>query len=204
VTTIVVLPGQVRKFNVCVQGQPGTQGSMDAIPYHKADGKLGVRVQHRKTTKRKLDNWRSDVKAAVERVLAIPGYEWPGPMEGPLQLVVTFTVPAVKQPRRVRWGSGLVEYVPWPFTRPDLDKYLRAVCDALTAAGVWLDDAQVVDARVTKVYPDTPITGAMATPGATIGVYQIATVRLPQDAVPQPPTPPTAGEPARPPAGALF
>jgi Holliday junction resolvase RusA-like endonuclease len=39
-----------------------------------------------------------------------------------------------------------------PITKPDLDKTSRAVLDALTAANVWDDDAQVVDLRASKHY----------------------------------------------------
>lgn len=34
----------------------------------------------------------------------------------------------------------------------DLDKLVRAVCDALTDAGVWVDDTQLVDLRARKFY----------------------------------------------------
>lgn len=65
------------------------------------------------------------------------------PAEGPLSLGVTFYLPRPKSaPRRV------VE----PATRPDLDKLLRALCDALTAAGVWRDDAQLVHVVARKVF----------------------------------------------------
>lgn len=39
------------------------------------------------------------------------------------------------------------------FTRtPDLDKVVRAVLDAITNAGLWDDDAQVIHLEATKVY----------------------------------------------------
>jgi crossover junction endodeoxyribonuclease RusA len=40
----------------------------------------------------------------------------------------------------------------WPVKRPDLDKLTRAVLDALTAAGVWLDDSQVTALSAQKVW----------------------------------------------------
>lgn len=42
----------------------------------------------------------------------------------------------------------------WPTTRSsgDIDKLQRAVFDALTDAGVWRDDSQVVDVRARKVH----------------------------------------------------
>lgn len=44
-----------------------------------------------------------------------------------------------------------------PAVKPDLDKLLRAVLDALSEAGVWRDDAQVVSlGEVGKRYSDKP------------------------------------------------
>lgn len=34
--------------------------------------------------------------------------------------------------------------------KPDVDNYAKAIMDALTAAGAWGDDAQVIDLRVVK------------------------------------------------------
>jgi hypothetical protein len=40
-----------------------------------------------------------------------------------------------------------------PDKKPDLDKLARALLDALTMGGAVIDDAQVVDLAVSKVYP---------------------------------------------------
>jgi Holliday junction resolvase RusA-like endonuclease len=42
---------------------------------------------------------------------------------------------------------------------PDIDKLTRAILDALTDAGVWKDDAQVVKVVATKMYADPRLTG---------------------------------------------
>lgn len=39
-----------------------------------------------------------------------------------------------------------------PTVPPDLDKLCRAVMDALTDAGLWHDDSQVIDLGATKIY----------------------------------------------------
>jgi Holliday junction resolvase RusA-like endonuclease len=53
---------------------------------------------------------------------------------------------------------------PRPDVKPDLDKLMRGVLDALSEAGVWRDDAQVVDfGEVSKRY---------GRPGATIHVHE--------------------------------
>lgn len=53
-----------------------------------------------------------------------------------------------------------------PKVKPDLDKLVRAVLDALTDAGVWFDDAQVVGISATKAYCDD------LPPGVSIELWQ--------------------------------
>jgi len=171
-----------RRINILVSGLPAAQGSKDAIPFRKADGSLGVRVKDRETVAEKISNWRTDVITAARQVIAIhrdAGW-WPGPLDGPLNAVIMFTVPLVKLPRRVRVDGELREAIHRPYRRPDLDKMLRATFDALTAAGVWLDDAQVVRLTAGKGYPNTS-SHTLPEPGARIGLYQMATYRPPPD-----------------------
>jgi Holliday junction resolvase RusA-like endonuclease len=82
--------------------------------------------------------WR---QAIVDAALAqLDGHP---PIEDPVRLTVRFYLPRPKSaPRRVVWPAKL----------PDLDKLVRAVCDALTAAGVWRDDAQVVSLTASKAF----------------------------------------------------
>ena len=44
----------------------------------------------------------------------------------------------------------------FPITKPDIDKLLRAVCDGITDAGVWKDDAQVIRVVMEEVYGRAP------------------------------------------------
>jgi len=100
-----------------------------------------------------------------------------GPLLGPVELTVRFYLPRPKSaPKRVLVPAKL----------PDLDKLVRAVCDALTAAGVWRDDAQVVQVLASKAFA-----GGVADPDpngvprATIEVYErwrSYLRRLPQEA----------------------
>ena len=64
-------------------------------------------------------------------------------VEGPVGVRLEFVLPAPK--RKVRAH---------PITKPDIDKLTRAALDALTAARVYVDDAQVIDLHVTKSYGD--------------------------------------------------
>lgn len=52
-----------------------------------------------------------------------------------------------------------------PTKIPDVDKLLRAILDALTTAGAWRDDSQVVDVRGRKRYA-----GGIADPVGTGGL----------------------------------
>lgn len=103
--------------------------------------------------------WRDDVKAAAEKAIGLTGHK---AIDGPVRVRMVFTVrkPA-SAPKRRRT---------WPATMPDLSKLCRSTEDALTAAGVWKDDARVVEyTRLAKVYPgEDP--EAMDVPGARITV----------------------------------
>ena len=58
---------------------------------------------------------------------------------------MTFTLPKpASAPKRTRT---------WPCRMPDLSKLIRSTEDALTDAGVWTDDARVVEVVARKVYP---------------------------------------------------
>lgn len=75
--------------------------------------------------------------------------EAPGLMEGAVKVELQFDLPRPKshgKPGRKSWAS---EHV----TRPDLDKLVRTVLDALTGI-VWRDDSQVVEVVARKGYED--------------------------------------------------
>lgn len=164
---------QWRQAVVEVRGIPAAQGSKSAIPYHRANGKLGVRVVDPADRAVKIRSWRADVRDSALAAIRADA-DWPGPLDGPLAAVIHFTVAPVKLPRRVRWHGVLVPAVHWPWKRPDLDKYVRATFDALTSAGVWHDDAQVVTLTASKSYPgSTP--HSLPVPGAWITVTELPT-----------------------------
>lgn len=76
------------------------------------------------------------------------------PLLGPVQLSVVFYMPRPK----AHYGTGknaseLKANAPrFCEKKPDVDKLLRALCDAMTTAGVWRDDSQVVSVTATKRY----------------------------------------------------
>jgi Holliday junction resolvase RusA-like endonuclease len=78
------------------------------------------------------------------------------PLEGPLSLVVEFIMPRPKSHYGTGSNSGKVKAraPQYPIGKPDTTKLLRSTEDAL--AGLWHDDAQVVEQRVAKYYGDSP------------------------------------------------
>lgn len=87
-----------------------------------------------------LKPWRAAVTAAAAAA-------WGRPPMRDEALVVTCDFRLVR-PKSVRRRR--------PHVKPDVDKYLRAVLDALTDAAVWGDDGQVVKAVPEKNYADEP------------------------------------------------
>jgi crossover junction endodeoxyribonuclease RusA len=83
------------------------------------------------------------------------------PLEGPVELRVMFYLPRPKSaPKRITEPAKL----------PDLDKLVRAVGDALTAAGVWRDDGQVVSTLARKAFAGGALDKVNGVPRAEIMV----------------------------------
>jgi Holliday junction resolvase RusA-like endonuclease len=126
-----------------VKGIPVPQGSMKAF----VPGGRAV-VTHVKAGP--LSVWRAQVSlAAKEAGVTIAN--------GAVYLDVDFFV---VKPKSVSLAKR-----PQPCVKPDLDKLLRSVCDAL--AGIaWNNDSQVVSIRGRKIYAVAPY----ASPGAIVNI----------------------------------
>lgn len=136
-------------LSIHVLGVPRPQGSLKVLP----NG--GVKYSDR------TYEWRRLVTATVRH--ACEGHERLG---GPLVLHVVFELPRPAGHLGTGRNAGVLRAsAPCsPTTAPDLDKLIRAIDDALTDAGVWRDDAQVVELRARKQY-------AAGEPGCVIHVY---------------------------------
>ena len=137
-------------LNVSVDGIPVPQGSMVRT-------KFGVR--HSKPESIAL--FRSQIGLAVRAAADEQGVVLP--LEGPLMLSALFVLPRPPSAPKRRV---------WPTVKPDSDKILRALCDALTQCGAWMDDAQVVEMVAGKRY--TGQDPAMPLPGTRFTVQVIA------------------------------
>ena len=113
-----------------IPGTPIPQGSKSA---RVVKGRAFMFDQNRN-----LKPWRNEVRQAAEKALA--GRD--GFTEA-LSVNLTFHMPRPATVKRLR-----------PSVKPDIDKLIRAVFDAITDAGVWKDDSLVVHVSATEWYAD--------------------------------------------------
>lgn len=139
---------------ITVYGAPAPQGSKRAFV-----GKSG-KAHVIESSHDRVKSWR---QAVLDAALSVrPGT----PLTGPLVAEVVFYM---RRPRS-HYGTGRNAAVvkaaapASPHGKPDLSKLLRATEDALTDAGLWDDDAQVVNyGRLAKLWADHRLPGALIT-----------------------------------------
>jgi crossover junction endodeoxyribonuclease RusA len=135
-----------------VSGTPVPQGSLRA---HMAGGTPVLHYSNREP----LAVWRDQVRAACLLELGLSE-----PTAGPFAISIGFRFRRPAGHYSAATGRVLPRYADArPDRRPDLDKLVRAVLDALTGV-VWRDDGQVVHICARKVYETEP--------GAVIEVWR--------------------------------
>jgi Holliday junction resolvase RusA-like endonuclease len=147
-------------FELRVSGTPAPQGSKR----HVGGGRM---VESSK----KVKPWREAVRSdAVRYREARP---WAPALDEPLWVDMVFTVNRPTSHYRTGKNVDLLRAgAPTrPHRMPDLSKLARSTEDALTDAGIFLDDARIVEyGRLAKVYagedPD-----ALSAPGVLIRIY---------------------------------
>lgn len=132
-------------LRIYIPGKAQPAGSKRAFPFRKANGKLGVRVSDDNPHAR---SWKGDVIVAAGQAMRDAGIDT---LHGPLELHVTFvrSRPAGHFNSRGELNKKGLEEL-FPTTKPDTTKLLRCLEDALTEAGVWVDDARVVTQTACK------------------------------------------------------
>lgn len=144
-------------MRIVVYGIPGPQGSKRFVGKSKSG--RGIMIE----SSAKVKPWREAVKWAA---IAVRGDQ--EPLDGPLRVWMTFTLPKpASAPKRRRT---------WPDRKPDGSKLQRSTEDALTDAGVWTDDARVVEWHGAKRYPGEG-EDALDAPGCVIVVEHISDER---------------------------
>lgn len=135
------------RFEVIGVPQPG--GSKSAFPLRHRDGSPVLRDNGSQATvvsdaNPKVKDWRVAVVAAARDA-------YRGPLlDEPLSLRVLFRFPR----RKGHFGASgrlLPSAPPYPATRPDTTKLVRALEDALKGV-LWRDDDRVVEQWAAKVY----------------------------------------------------
>ena len=130
-----------------VRGIPGPQGSKD---------------QFGRESSAKVKPWREAVRSEAVAAMGDTLGRW---SMFDIEVVITFLLRRPKSHYRTGKHAGeLKADAPTRCgKRPDVDKLTRSTLDALTAAGVYQDDAQVVHMDVWKMYADPAPVGAVIT-----------------------------------------
>lgn len=173
-----VLPAAAARLSFAVYGLPAPQGSKKVVGHTKPKPGRTVGRALLVESSAKVKPWREAVKLAATQALLRDGMARlrtdpvgfatataaPFPLDGPLAVRMVFTLPKpASAPKRRRT---------WPDRMPDGSKLQRSTEDALTDAGVWADDARVVEWSGAKRYPGEG-EGALAVPGCWIEVWTI-------------------------------
>lgn len=137
-------------------GLPGPQGSKRFVG-RSATGR-GIMVE----SSAKVKPWRQDVRFSA--LQAAEAAALAGPIEGPLRVSMTFTLP--------KPASAPKRRTTWPDRKPDLSKLIRSTEDAITDAGLWRDDARVVECIAAKRYPNEGA-DALDRPGVVVKVWRV-------------------------------
>jgi crossover junction endodeoxyribonuclease RusA len=138
---------------IIVHGEPAPQGSKSFKGYR---GGKAILVESSK----KLKPWREAIVIAAKEVMSIQSLNKPG-FSGPVVVSVEFYRDKPKSAKKKVW----------PDTKPDIDKLVRAVLDALTIAEVIKDDSLVVDLRALKYWVGkTQSWSGLKGPGAVISI----------------------------------
>lgn len=139
---------------VIFPGTPVQQGSKKGYPVKsKATGKIRAVIVD--DNSKELKSWRRN---ALDELGAVhPGISHVVPIFAryePVALRVLLVFPLRLSDKRASAAGELI----WHTTTPDADKCLRAVCDVLTAGGVWHDDNQLCSLRLSAIRGREPAT----------------------------------------------
>jgi Holliday junction resolvase RusA-like endonuclease len=120
------------------------------------EGKRGQQIPRLVESSKLLPKWRKEVTKQATIAWRNP------PLDQPLVVIMTFTLPKPTSAPKTRQT--------WPDRKPDVSKLARAVEDSLTDAGVFADDARIVDLIARKRYPNEGA-GALPSPGVVVHVF---------------------------------
>ena len=99
-------------------------------------------------TPKKTMMYEDMVREEVKRMMF--GGVYDGPVEVKIKIFIRIPVAFTKK-KRDDARNGFLR----PTSRPDIDNYIKAICDAMNKI-VYNDDSQIVDIDVKKYYSDLP------------------------------------------------
>ncbi len=137
----------VESISFLVLGEPTPEGSTRAY-YIKSLDRTVTTHQNKKG----LQAWRNRI--ATEAQHALEGREWTCDCASAYEVGVEFVLsrpPSVPEHKRIH-----------PTVKPDIDKLVRAINDALTGI-LFVDDCQVIAMTMSKEYSDERRAGAYVT-----------------------------------------
>lgn len=139
-----------------VPGEAKGQPRPRAFARPMGGGKFSARIYDAGTA----EGWKGQIALAAKPHLPAT------PISGPVSVRVVFNLPRPKA--HFRSNGELKNGSPfWHTKKCDLDNFCKAVFDALTQIGMWVDDCQVCELTTKKTYA--------ANPGAAIEVMELAT-----------------------------
>jgi crossover junction endodeoxyribonuclease RusA len=150
-------------MRITVYGKPITQGS-----------KIRTRWSMRDANGATLAPWRDNVRSVALNTIAIDGISY-GKDPVTVDIRFSFARPASHFGTGKNAGQVKASAPPFPSSHSvgDIDKCARAILDALTDAGVFADDSQVVELDARKVWVGDLV--ALDRPGAVIDVQAART-----------------------------
>lgn len=126
-------------IELTILGHPAPQGSK-AYKGMVESKKTGRQIPRLVEVSKRLKPWR---KAVMEQAIEQKPEGWV-PLDGPLIMTCTFYMP-----RPSTYPKTIMR---WPAVMPDGSKLLRSTEDSLTQAGIWIDDARVVEHHIYQEY----------------------------------------------------
>ena len=124
--------------------------TVDGIPHGKGRPRfrsLGKFVQT--YTDAKTKSYESKIKDAAKQAMGSSD-----PLEGPVRLDLLIKLPVPKSYPKKR-SEACLSGSEWPTKKPDWDNVAKSIADAMNDV-VFLDDTQIVVAKVSKRYSAEP------------------------------------------------
>lgn len=107
----------------------------------------GVRIAVNRSTGRAVPTFykKSKVAAAESMYDMMLSLHAPQiPLVGPVQILIVMVWPPLKKDKSNKFT--------YKTTKPDFDNASKAIIDSMTRLGYWEDDAQIVQATITKMH----------------------------------------------------